>query len=338
MSRHVHQSIHPSIRPLLDPEYIAFHDTYFQYLLPDEDQPWDSCTRTASRPWPSTGQPHTRVGSIKDIPLTNFPIRIFTPTAPKPADGYPVFIWFHGGGWAVGGLDDGNDLCTMVCQIAKCVVVTVGYRLAPENPYPAAVEDAVSALQWVASPEGSSQLNIDASQIAIGGTSAGGNIAAVLSLKASQLCPPIAIRAQILIVPVIDNTATVETIWKENRHAPLLTPMRMEWYRAMYIPNAFNALNWDASPNLAPVELLAKSPRTWIAVAGQDLVAPEAVLYAQQVERAWKDEGIQGSDVSVKVYEGATHSILSMAGVLSQGAQLLRDCAEVVATAFEEPY
>jgi acetyl esterase/lipase len=203
----------------------------------------------------------------------------------------------------------------MVCQIAKCVVVTVGYRLAPENPYPASVEDAVSALQWVVGPEGSSTLNVNPSRIAIGGTSAGGNIAAVLSLKASQLSPPISIRAQILIVPVIDNTATVETIWKENQHAPLLTPTRMEWYRAMYLPNAPNALNWDASPNLAPAELLAKTPSTWIAVAGQDLVAPEAVLYAQQVERAWKQEGVQGRDAVVKAYEGATHSILAMAGM-----------------------
>ncbi|KAL3495320.1 AB hydrolase superfamily protein [Aspergillus germanicus] len=335
MSRHIHQPIHPAIRPLLDPEYIAFHDAHFQYLLPDEQQEWKSSIRTAPRPWPSTGHPHTPVGSIKDISLTNFPIRIFTPTAPKPPSGYPVFLWFHGGGWAVGGLDDGNDLCTMVCQTAKCVVVTVGYRLAPENPYPAAIEDAVAALQWVESPKGSKVLKIDASRIAIGGTSAGGNLAAVLSLKASELSPPIAMRAQILVVPAIDNTATVETVWAANRHAPLLTPARMEWYRAMYLPNASDALNWDASPNLAPAELLAKSPRTWIAVAGQDLVAPEAVLFAEQLEKVWKGEEVIGRDVSVKVYEGATHSILATAGVLSQGAQLLRDCAEQVSKAFE---
>jgi acetyl esterase/lipase len=314
MSRQIHQPIHPTIRPLLDPENIAFHDAHFQYVIPDEEQTWDPSARTAPRPWPSTTLAHTPVGSIKDIPLANFPIRIFTPTAPKPPGGYPVFIWFHGGGWAVGGLDDGNDLCTMACETAQSVVVTVGYRLAPENPYPAAVEDAVAALQWVASPEGSSTLNIDPSRIAVGGTSAGGNLAAVLSLKASALSPPVALRAQILVVPVIDNTATVETIWAANQHAPLLTPARMEWYRAMYLPNASDARNWDASPNLAPVELLAKSPRTWIAVSGQDLVAPEAMLFAGQLERAWKEEGVQGRDVTVKVYEGGTHSILAMAG------------------------
>ncbi|KAJ0425628.1 Alpha/Beta hydrolase protein [Aspergillus carlsbadensis] len=301
MSRPIHQPIHPSIRPLLDPEYIAFHDAHFQYIFPDEHQTWKSSVRTAPRPWPSTAFTNTPVGSIRDIPLPNFPIRVFTPTAPKPLSGYPVFIWFHGGGWVVGGLDDGNDLCSMVCETARCVVVTVGYRLAPEDSYPAAVEDAVAALQWVASSEGTRTLNVDSSRIAIGGASAGGNLATVLSLEASQLSPPLAIRAQILVVPVIDNTATVETIWKQNQNAPLLTPARMEWYRAMYLPNVSDAVNWDASPNLAPVELLAKSPRTWIAVSGQDLLAPEAVLYAKQLERAWEEEGVPDLRVATEM-------------------------------------
>jgi acetyl esterase/lipase len=89
----------------------------------------------------------------------------------------------------------------------------------------------------------------------------------------------------------------------------------MELYRAMYLPNSSNALNWDASPNLAPAELLAKSPSTWVAVAGQDLVAPEAVLFSEQLERAWETEGVTGRDATVKVYEGATHSTLAMAGM-----------------------
>ncbi|KAL2810750.1 Alpha/Beta hydrolase protein [Aspergillus granulosus] len=334
MSRSIHQPIHPSIRPLLDPEYAAFHDAHFQYVLPDDQQIWDGSARTAPRPWPSTEYPHTPVASVRDMSLGDFEIRIFTPNAPQPVPGYPVFLWFHGGGWAVGSLSDGNDLCSMICDRAQCVVVTVGYRLAPEHPYPAAVEDAISALKWIHSPEGTSALGIDNKRIAIGGTSAGGNLAAVLSLKASQLSPPIAICAQLLVVPVIDNTASIENVWAANQHAPWLTPARMKWYRRMYLPNGADATSWDASPNLAPDELLAKSPRTWITVSGQDLLAPEAILYAEQLERAWSEEGLTGRGVEVRVYEGATHSILSMAGVLKQGAQLLRDCAEQVAAVF----
>ncbi|KAL3472359.1 alpha/beta hydrolase fold-domain-containing protein [Aspergillus californicus] len=336
MSRPIHQPVHPSIRPLLDAEYIAFHDSHFQYVLPDDQQVWDGSARTAPRPWPSTEFPHTPVASVEDMNLGNFDVRIFTPNAPKPRSGYPVFLWFHGGGWAIGGLSDGNDMCSMICDLANCVVVTVAYRLAPEHPYPAAVEDAVSALKWVSSPEGTRTLSVDKQKIAIGGTSAGGNLAAVLSLQASQLDPPIEISFQLLVVPVIDNTASVSTVWAENRNAPWLTPARMEWYQRMYLPRPAEALNWDASPNLAPTDLLATSPSTWIAVSGQDLLAPEARLYAEALEKAWVEEQVTGRSVVVQEYKGATHSILSMAGALSQGAQLLRDCAEQVAAAFKD--
>ncbi|KAL4962869.1 alpha/beta hydrolase [Aspergillus stella-maris] len=331
----IHQPIHPSIHPLLDPEYVSFHNTHFQYIIPDDQKPWDGSARTSTQPWPRTSSPLTPVSSIRDIELPNFPVRVFTPNHPRPKDGYPVFIWFHGGGWAIGGLNDGNDLCTLIADVAKCVVITVGYRLAPEDPYPAAVEDAIAALEWVTSPPGSSVLGgIDKSRIAIGGTSAGGNLAAVLAMKASLLSTPIQIVFQLLVVPVIDNTATIEGIWKENQHAPWLTPARMTWYRDMYIPNPETRFEWQASPNLAPVELLANSPDTFIAVSGQDLLAPEARSYAGVLEQAWKGEGVEGRNVEVKVYEGGTHSILAMSGVLSQGKLLLRDCAERVSRAF----
>ncbi|KAL3459153.1 alpha/beta hydrolase fold-domain-containing protein [Aspergillus heterothallicus] len=305
MSRPIHQPIHPSIRPLLDPEYVAFHDAHFQYILPDEQQPWSRSKHISTPlPWPSTAHPLTPVASTRDLTLTlplenngttttTFPIRIFTPPSPKPSQGYPLFLWFHGGGWALGGLSDGNDLCTMICAVARCVVVSVAYRLAPEHPYPAAITDAVAALQWASSPAGSSTLSTNPAQIAIGGTSAGGNIAAVLSLKASQLTPAFPLRAQILIVPVIDNTATTGTIWAKNQLAPWLTPQRMLWYRAMYLPNnPSDAGDWAASPNLAPRALLAKTPRTWIAVSGCDLLAPEAEAFAGLLEGAWKGEGV----------------------------------------------
>ncbi|KAL4947505.1 Alpha/Beta hydrolase protein [Aspergillus filifer] len=335
--RTIHQPIHPSIRSLLDPEYAAFHDKYFQYVIPDDQKIWDGSARTATPLWPPTSSPLTPVSSVRDINLPNFPIRIFTPNHSKPNDGWPVFLWFHGGGWAIGGLNDGNDLCSLISDTAKCVVVTVGYRLAPEHPYPSAVEDAVAALEWVISPSGSSELGgINNSRIAVGGTSAGGNLAAVLSIKASSLPAPINICFQLLVVPVIDNTASVEGVWGENQFAPWLTPARMTWYRDMYFPNPESCREWEASPNLAASELLAKSPDTFIAVSGQDLLAPEARVFASVLEKAWTDEQVEGRNVEVKVYEGGTHSILAMSGVLSQGKLLLKDCAERIARAFSK--
>ncbi|KAL2828676.1 AB hydrolase superfamily protein [Aspergillus cavernicola] len=340
----IHQPLHPSILPLLNPQYIKFHETHLQYIPPDDQTPWTSSIRTAPKPFPPTESPLTKTASTQDLTLDNFSIRVFTPELdptnnnPAPDPGWPVFLWFHGGGWAIGGLADGNDLCTLICHTARCVVVTVGYRLAPEHPYPAAIEDAIAALQYIHSPEGSQSLSIDPARIAIGGTSAGGNIAAVLAMKASQLNPPIKIRFQLLVLPVIDNMASVEGVWKENRFAPWLTPARMEWYRGMYLPRERDRVEWDASPNFAPEGLLARSPRTWIAVAGVDLLAAEGKEYARLLRRAWEGEGKRdregGVGVRVKAYEGATHSLLSMSGVLDQGTELLRDCAGEVAEGF----
>lgn len=134
----------------------------------------------------------------------------------------------------------------------------------------------------------------------------GGGLAAVVSLKATQLNfpPP---KFQLLILPVIDNTATATTIWEKNAHAPWLTPSRMTWYRRMYMPNASDWKNWNASPNLAPKELLERSPRTWIAVAECDLLCEEGRAFG---------ELLRGSSVEVCIseYGGCTHSLLILDG------------------------
>lgn len=138
----------------------------------------------------------------------------------------------------------------------------------------------------------------------------GGNLAVATALKASLLQPtPIPLILQLLIVPVIDNTATVATAWSTRIHTPWLTPARMTWYRNMYLTNSKDALNWDASPNLAPAELLAKTPKTWVGIAEQDLLAPEAAAFADQLRTA-------GVDVDVQYYPGMTHTILAMNGKL----------------------
>jgi acetyl esterase/lipase len=313
-SRPIHQPIHAAVRPHLDPEYVDFHDKYLQYLVPDDRKSWDGSARLGHSRVPPTESTPVPVGSVRDLNLGNFDVRIFTPDGARPPNGWPVFIWFHGGGWAVGGIASNNDLCTVICRRARCVVVTVGYRLAPEHPYPAAFEDSVQALKWVCADEGSAELGTDRSRVAVGGTSAGGQLAASLSLEAARMQPPIRLAFQLLVVPLIDNTATTSTVWATNRHAPWLTPARMTWYRRMYFVDEANTREWQASPNFAPPSLLAKSPRTWIAVAEQDLLAPEAELYAAQLAAVSNDYGITDAEVVVKKYEGSTHSILAMSG------------------------
>lgn len=148
---------------------------------------------------------------------------------------------------------------------------------------------------------------LDGSRIAIGGTSAGANLSCVAALKTAASENPIPLLFQLLIVPVVDNTAVVETIWAKNQNAPWLTPKRMLWYRRMYLPNQDDWKNWDASPNLAPNELLSKMPPTLMAISEQDLLAPEALRFAEQLQSL-------GVRVETDILEGSTHSILALNG------------------------
>lgn len=213
------------------------------------------------------------------------------------------------------------------------MVVTVGYRLAPESPFPSAVEDAVESVTWVGS--GPSELgNVDISRISIGGTSAGGNLAIIATLavlnpdipmpsvqgppRRSFAHPPVSL---LLVVPVIDNTATADGVWKPKAEtAPWLTAARMEWYRKLYFTQDEDRGGWDASPNFAEDSLLRKLPRTWMAVADQDLLGPEALAFGEQIKSL-------GVDVEKVVVQGATHSILSFNGRIDRGWQLVEDAA-----------
>lgn len=136
----------------------------------------------------------------------------------------------------------------------------------------------------------------------------GGNLAAVLSLKAALATPPIPLIVQLLLLPVIDNTATsTSDIWRPNRLAPWLTPARMLWYRCKYLPSREDCLGWTASPNLASRDILGESPKTWIAVSEFDLLAPEGIAYGEQLRRA-------GVEVDIETYKGSTHSLLAASG------------------------
>ena len=140
-------------------------------------------------------------------------------------------------------------------------------------------------------------------------SSSGGNLAAILALKAAQLQPPIPLVFQLLIVPVTDNTASVETYksWTENQLAPWLSPERMLWFRHNYLPNQEDWSKWDASPYLAPDDLLSKTPKAWIGVAELDILRDEAVQYGAKMSKV-------GIEVEIDVYKGAPHPIMVMDG------------------------
>ncbi|KAJ4140101.1 hypothetical protein NW768_001454 [Fusarium equiseti] len=332
--RKIWQPLHPAIRDRLDPEYVAYHEAHLQYIEPDELKDWDGSARTKKVSLPPGGTKPIPVGSINDYDVGRFRVRVYTPTRQCDERGWPVLIWFHGGGWAVGGLNNGTDFCCWACERAQCVVVSVDYALAPENPFPAAVEDSIDAVRWVASSPAELQ-NIDTSRISISGTSSGANIAIVAALSASN--PDVALptarpslpntaahplASLLLFIPVVDNTATVEGGWRPNAEtAPWLTPTRMEWYRNLYFTQDDHRSRWDASPNLAPGTLLSKLPKTWMAVAEMDLLAPEAMAFSQQLKSL-------GVDVETSMVHGGTHSILSLHGVIGRGYKMIEDAVK----------
>ncbi|KAJ6619522.1 lipase/ esterase [Mycena sp. CBHHK59/15] len=298
------QPIHPSMIHRLDPEYVEFHNKNLAHLVPPHTVPWTPSLRDA--PTVPGGSEPLQVGSIEDIPLTHTNFRAFTPEGVSPSNGWPCFIFFHGGGWTFGNINSENSFATNMCSHAKCVVISVDYRLAPEHVYPTAVEDAVESLGWVLK-NGKSKLNIDTARIAVGGSSSGGNLAAILTLKAAEASPPIPLVFQLLIVPVTDNTATVDNLWAENALTPWLSPGRMLWFRDNYLPNKEDYTKWDASPCFAPESLLAKVPKTWIAVCEADILRDEGIAYGMKLGR-W------GVEVGIKVYKGAPHPIMAMDG------------------------
>jgi acetyl esterase/lipase len=113
------------------------------------------------------------IGSQRDFDYGGHEqIRIFTPKEKRPEDGWQVLVWFHGGGWTMGGLSSENSFLTRCCSEAKCCVVSANYRHAPEDPYPAAINNAVDAYSWIVSDEGRKELAIDVKKVAVGGLSA----------------------------------------------------------------------------------------------------------------------------------------------------------------------
>ncbi|KZT65562.1 hypothetical protein DAEQUDRAFT_746971 [Daedalea quercina L-15889] len=303
--RNLYQPVHPDILPKLDPEFAAFWNAHNAYVVPLEQRPWDPACRKDPV---LGGSVPPEVGKVEDIKLSNFDIRVFTPEGTPPEEGWPVFIYLHGGGWVLGNINTNNSFSATVCKRASCLVVSVNYRLAPEDPYPAAVEDSVEVLNWVYHG-GKARLNANVSKIAVGGSSSGGNLAAVLAHKAVQVQPPIPLIFQLLIVPVVDNTASSSGVpfrsWAENKNTVQLTPARMLWFRDQYLPNHADRAAWQSSPIFAPDESFRKLPRACVMVMGLDILRDEALAYADKMERA-------GVDTEVMFYENAPHPILSM--------------------------
>jgi acetyl esterase len=209
-------------------------------------------------------------------PAGPIPMRLYTPAgviAPAPA-----VVYYHGGGFVTGDLETHDGFCRRLAVGARCRVVAVDYRLAPEHRFPAAVEDAVAAFRWVAQRCG--DLGIDAARIAVAGDSAGGNLSAVISIKtredARRPC------LQVLMYPAVDLTCT-DPSHAEMGNGYFLTSDLIAWYLRHYAPGV-DRRNPDLSPIYAP-DLRGAAPAL-IYSAGFDPLRDEALRYAERLREA----------------------------------------------------
>ena len=256
------------------------------------------------------------VGSIKHlmIPTREEPVlaRIFTPSGEGP---FPVIVYFHGGGWVIASLDIYEASCRALCNTTDSIVVSVAYRLAPENKYPAAVNDAYQATQWVLN--NASVFNGKSSQVTVCGESAGGNLAAVTCLKASNENGIMPV-AQILIYPVTDARMQTSSMRDFTDTLPLYNKM-MPWFWNHYLENENQKNEMYVSPLLA--ESLKDLPPAFIVTAEYDPLRDEGEAYA---ERLAKD----GVNVKAKRYEGMVHEFFGLAGAVDTAKIALDDLVQ----------
>ncbi|KAK1590503.1 alpha/beta hydrolase fold-domain-containing protein [Colletotrichum navitas] len=317
--------LHPSVINRINPEYRDFYNKHVFDKQVVHRQPI-SASRASGTLIPGAG-PKVEVASVEDITIprkeTTGPdilIRAFTPLGERPTKGWPLAFWFHGGGWVLGNIDTENVIATHLCNRAKCAVICVDYRLAPEDPFPAAVDDCWESLLWAVSA-GIGRFKLDASRIAIGGSSAGGNLTAVMCQRATQRSdiPPIAV--QLLSVPVADNTATTDSqnpdhaSWKENEFTPALPAEKMMWYRLHYLPVKETWQHPEASPLLWEGDW-SKLPPAVVVVGELDVLRSEG----EALRKKLQDAGVQ---VDLHVMKGQPHPFIAMDEALEDGRRAI---------------
>lgn len=251
-------------------------------------------------------------------PAGRIPIRIYTPSGDGP---FPLLVYFHGGGWVIGNIETHDAVSRSLTNAAGCVTVSVDYRLAPEHKFPAAADDCYAATQWAAA--NAAALNANAQRIAVGGDSAGGNLAAVAALMARDRGGPSLVH-QMLIYPVTDYLPATASA-RENAEGYFLTSADMVWFWNHYVKDERDADNPYASPLRA--SSLSNLPSALVITAEFDPLRDEGEMYAARLKEA-------GVDVILIRYEGMIHGFFSMAGVLEQGRKALDLAAAELRSAF----
>jgi acetyl esterase len=252
-------------------------------------------------------------------PGGEIPARIYTPFGKEP---FPVLVYFHGGGWVLGDIESSDGLCRILANKSGCMVVSIGYRLAPEHPFPAAVDDAYYATQWASA--NASGFSGDPSRLAVSGDSAGGNLAAVVAQIARDRGEP-AVQFQLLIYPATDGACDTPS-YSENAEGYFLTKAAMQWFWNHYVPKDVDRRHPHASPLRAGN--FAGLPPALIVTAEFDPLRDEGERYAERLHTA-------GTPVQLTRYNGMIHGFFTMGEVIDRGGMALQQAAAALRAAFK---
>jgi len=252
-------------------------------------------------------------------PAGPIPARLYRSATAGPL---PVLVFFHGGGWVVGNIDSHEAMCRHLANRAECAVLSVDYRMGPEHKFPAAVEDCFAATAWTA--DNGASLGVDPRRLAVGGDSAGGNLAAVISLLARDKGAP-RISCQVLIYPATDAAMRHDSV---ARYAEgyVLTRATMRWFYEQYLRTPDDAADWRVSPLLAPD--LSRLPPAYVLTAGYDPLCDEGDAYAARLAAA-------GVPVTHRRFPGQVHGFVTNGRVIRAAETALDEVAAALKPAWQ---
>ena len=267
------------------------------------------------------------IASVRDVqvpgpggPIT---VRCYRPAGSVATDVLPALVYYHGGGHVIGDLETHDVICRQLGNLAGCAVFSVGYRLAPEHIFPAAAVDCIAATRWV--HDQAQALGIDRARIAVGGDSAGGQLAAVvcLALRDAHAFSPV---LQLLIYPVTDACAKTTSL-QANAQGYLLTKDSIDYFYGHYMPEAWMRLDWRASPLRAADH--RNLPPALVVTAGFDPLRDEGLLYADKLSAA-------GVPTQYICFERQIHGFALMGRILDEANTVVRLLAQALRERFAE--